>query len=86
MIEENNNDAIKLYPNPSRAPVFIEGEEIDHDANFEVYDILGKKMASKKTRVGENRSRIDINAKSGVYFVKFRKGNQLVSRRINILK
>ncbi|NQY11833.1 MAG: T9SS type A sorting domain-containing protein [Flavobacteriales bacterium] len=85
-LEENNNDAIKLYPNPSRAPVFIEGEEIDHDANFEVYDILGKKMASKKTRVGENRSRIDINAKSGVYFVKFRKGNQLVSRRINILK
>ncbi|NQY09293.1 MAG: T9SS type A sorting domain-containing protein, partial [Flavobacteriales bacterium] len=83
-ISENSKLGISLYPNPSRGHVFIEGEDIDHNGNFEVYDILGKKIGSKKSRLGDQRSRIDIDAKPGVYFVKFQNGDQRISRKVTI--
>ena len=85
-LDERNDDGVRIYPNPSKGQFFIDDETVDHDGIMEVYDILGKKVKSVKSRLGENKTQIDVNAKSGVYFIKMRKNHRVISHRLNILK
>jgi hypothetical protein len=77
-----------LYPNPNDGNMYLEYRYLSETANFELYDVTGRKAASYSLR-GEN-GKLNINEKqltSGVYFYrivneihKFRFGKVIISK------
>jgi len=79
-ISENSLEEISLFPNPARDIVNISGGSIN--TNFEMVDILGKKITSGKL---DSKGGYRINTSSmlnGVYFVIFTEKDRKVTRKI----
>ena len=67
-LEENNNE-IKIYPNPTTGEIVVSGQL--SDVSVEVFDIVGKKQESRKSEIGKSEIEIDISHLSnGIYFLK----------------
>ncbi|RXR20586.1 T9SS type A sorting domain-containing protein [Flavobacterium amnicola] len=72
---------LKIYPNPSNGIFNI---NIDTNATIEIYDLIGKQIASKKIEVGT--SQLDMgNYSSGIYLLKVTTENNQ-SKTMKIIK
>jgi hypothetical protein len=70
------NKLISVYPNPTSGRVYISGKQINH---IEVYNVYGQKRMIKNSKVDF----IDLNNESsGVYFLKIKTNQGLVSKKI----
>lgn len=66
--EENNQEDVSLYPNPSNGRFQLEVDTIK-DKFFEIRDILGQKILKSKIR--EQITEIDLTAQpKGIYFIR----------------
>ena len=68
-ILEQNNKTITVYPNPSKGSIHISG--LEKNEVFEICNALGSTI--KKFTALEKIERIDLNLKSGLYFIKTNK-------------
>ena len=61
-VTENEQEAVSVYPNPTRSQIVIEGVEV---AVVEVYNALGQQVMTSKEQI------VDLSAlETGVYFVR----------------
>lgn len=72
---------ISIYPNPNSGLFSVETDNTNVNSFLEVYDIMGKKIASKV--IVTNKTEIDISIKpKGIYLVKVVNGNMVVTQKI----
>lgn len=81
---ENVNAAVNVYPNPATefAVVELKGFKMD---KLEVYDVMGQLMLSTTPR----DSKTEINTSTygdGVYFIKIQVGENLVTKKLRVIK
>lgn len=76
-----NQTTVSIYPNPNSGIFYVEIADKDGNTLMEVYDIMGKKIASRV--VVTNKTEIDISTKpKGIYLVKVANGNTVVTQKI----
>ena len=81
-VAENSTQDISVYPNPANDKLFILSENIK---NVEIYNLLGKVVFETET-LNPNGS-IDIaNLPKGTYIVRITKDNNVISKKINIIR
>lgn len=73
------NNQFKLFPNPTNNEVTIEYQlQYSNEMKMEIYNVTGKCVF--KSEIKETETKIDLlNLESGVYFVKFVDGNNLIN-------
>ena len=77
-IQENNEFAINLYPNPVKNVLTIEGKY----TSVNIYDVFGKLVLTT-----DAQKTIDVSALSnGVYFVNIHKNNAITVKKITVSK
>ncbi len=81
-----NTTDIKVFPNPAKDQIFIK-YTINQDAQFEIWDILGKKITNGKLKKDSNLHAIETASfPNGSYFIKiFDEVNNLNISTINII-
>ena len=75
-----NPSGFKIYPNPNTGSFTIEMDNPTREALIEVYDVMGK-MVKTIERV-EKITRVDLEAKPGIYLVKVRNGANVWFQKI----
>ena len=71
--EQNNSDAIVIYPNPSTGQFVIASGA--KQSQFEIYNVLGEKIFTQKLNGGKET--VSMNeAKSGIYIYKLKNENE----------
>ncbi|MEP1489231.1 MAG: S8 family serine peptidase [Algibacter sp.] len=60
---------IKLFPNPSKASVFINFPYLTNETSIGFYDVLGKRVLDFKTNEKENQINV-LSLSTGLYIVK----------------
>ncbi len=76
---------LKIYPVPVSGTLFIETNGHQAATDFELVNQLGEVIGRYNTENG--RCSIDVhNFKAGLYYLVVRSGNQLTSRKIQIVK
>ncbi len=73
--EDMFNKGLKIYPNPTNGPIYIEFNVPDESTfDIEIYNISGKKVISEKANLPDDNSRkisVDLSEKgAGMYFLK----------------
>ena len=78
-ITEEDNDWVKIYPNPSSGLVNFELKNITHvESEIEIYTIQGKLITQQP--LTENSVKINLN--KGVYIIKIRNHEKVYSQRL----
>lgn len=78
----SEDSVFKVYPNPVKNKLTIEGLQHANTTYYEVYDLTGKVIVSK-TPLSNTTSQIDLNRlKSGVYFLNLYSDNQRYVHKI----
>ena len=79
---------LNVYPNPSMGNVSIESEGLDlAKARVTVRDILGRTVPAAITVNGNARLEADLTAQpAGTYFISIVSGNDVVTKKIQIIK
>jgi len=81
-INEINAANINVYPNPASNYVMINNAE---NANVQVYDVLGNKVLDLNNI--SNNYKMDVsNLSQGSYVLKIVQNNQIVTKRISLVK
>ena len=81
-IEEMENDAVALYPNPTQDKFTVEGEGLQH---VTVYNSIGQKVYDADCE--GNTTVISLNnVESGLYMVRIATENGNLTKRITIIK
>jgi hypothetical protein len=74
-INESASSIFKIYPNPTKNYVSVDGLQAVSNASYEIYDITGKLIVSK-TFLSTTNNEIDLNAvKPGIYFLNLYSNN-----------
>ena len=78
-IKNANLTILKMYPNPTNGDkLYFNHSE---DLKINIYNVLGKLIASKKVTIDNNQ--IDISSLSkGIYLVKINSGNQFITKKL----
>lgn len=80
LLPENNQEYLKVYPNPSTDHIIIQNSGI-HNAQVQIYDMSGKLMMIR--RGINNTETIDVRAfAKGVYTLKISGTNKIVFEKI----
>lgn len=82
-VEEMDDVSLKVYPNPAKDELIVEGNEL---INICLYNILGQKIKESKA-VGESRVRMDVSdLQHGLYLVNVitRHGNK--TQQVSVIK
>ncbi len=74
--------SISLYPNPARSVINIVNAE---DASIEVYDVLGKLLATKEN-ISSHEQLNTVSYQTGTYFIRIYNGSQLTTKRFVVGK
>ena len=78
----NKNDLIKIFPNPARDWIAVEGTGIEE---LSLYNVLGKFCLSSKVSPTSPHLKIDVsNLNKGVYFINVRLSNENITRKLII--
>ena len=77
-IEELTESKIILAPNPASQFVVLHGVSAFNQAI--IYDVLGKEVS--RFTIEKDSQQIDLNLKSGVYFVRIQNNQQQVTRKL----
>jgi Secretion system C-terminal sorting domain len=73
---------VTIYPNPSNGIFNIMAQNSSID-EVEVYDVLGKQIDFKRNNQDNANVTLDMsNVASGIYFVKIKSNNQIVTKKI----
>ena len=75
------NDALKIYPNPGQATLFVEFDEKTINGTFSMFDIHGKLLIQRSV---ENFSIMEINTDaypSGVYYLQVHTNKSISSAK-----
>lgn len=72
---ETSTSIFKVYPNPTKNYVTVDGLQSASTATYELYDITGKQIYTK-TNLSITNNQINLNSlKSGIYFLNLYSGN-----------
>lgn len=75
-------NSLTIYPNPSNGIFNIMAQNLLIE-NIEVYDVLGKQIDVKMNNQDNANLVLDLsNASTGIYFVKIKSNNQIVTKKI----
>jgi hypothetical protein len=67
----NDNDIIKVYPNPISSDIFIEGNFTEKEYTLELYSIKGELIKTECFQGGSNSFKMDMRSlKSGSYILR----------------
>ncbi|WP_340062969.1 T9SS type A sorting domain-containing protein [Ascidiimonas aurantiaca] len=77
---EFTEDDIKVYPNPTKDIIYINGLE-STDWKYSIYDIQGKALMNG---INQDNSIAIKNLKAGIYFLKLSKNNKKIIKRVII--
>ncbi|MEZ4856797.1 MAG: FG-GAP-like repeat-containing protein [Gelidibacter sp.] len=78
----SENSIFKIYPNPVKNKLQIDGLQNTSNAYYEVYDLTGK-IIIPKASLSNTTTQIDLNRlKSGVYFLNLYSDNQRYVHKI----
>lgn len=84
-IEELAEQNIQVYPNPNNGHFFIENKLPSEPLSLEVWDGVGRQVFTVKSTV--ERKEIDIShLPSGVYWLKVRQLDKVMTRRLALIK
>lgn len=79
--EEEIENEITLFPNPTESYIKIENTEQIHISNYDIIDITGKTVQNDRF----SSSQIDIsNLRNGVYFIKLYYNNTFIQKKLVI--
>lgn len=81
-----NSNYFNLFPNPTTSIVYINFNKNFSDLQINIYNILGKKLISKKISSPQN-SRIELNTStltSGIYFVESKNKTEIEIKKLII--
>ena len=82
-IKENTlNTDLKLYPNPNNGNFNLIIENIEKELSLDIYNLLGEKVYNQG--ITKQNSVLNLNLKSGVYFVNITDihGNKAIKKII----
>ncbi|MGI6320106.1 MAG: T9SS type A sorting domain-containing protein [Bacteroidales bacterium] len=69
-IFQESKSNFKLYPNPSKEYIYVDGLQNGERYKISIFDNLGRMVYSAKT-FNENRAKIDVSTlKNGIWFLK----------------
>ncbi|MBL4708240.1 MAG: Omp28-related outer membrane protein, partial [Flavobacteriales bacterium] len=92
-IDQVKRDAasLSIYPNPTNSLTNLEiNLEKSVPMSVVVFDLAGKKLLSKNYGVmaaGNQRVQFDVsNLSSGIYYVNLQIGNEVITRKISVIK
>jgi hypothetical protein len=86
---KDNNDIVKLYPNPAKNEITIEFNYlIEENILFELYDVLGNKVMCRQLLRNNNKVNVSTkNLNQGIYFYKIILNNNIIaSDKLVIIK
>ena len=76
----NLNDKVKVYPNPAKDILYIQG--VEHDALITILDVSGKQL--KQIKASNENTSIDISdLQDGIYLVNVIMGDNNITRKIS---
>ncbi|MDH7911152.1 T9SS type A sorting domain-containing protein [Winogradskyella sp. SYSU M77433] len=79
-----NVEAFKIYPNPAKATLYIQMDNIYSNVEVSIYDVQGKQIGLSKT-LSSNITELDVsNFESGIYFVKLSNDEISVTEKLVI--
>ena len=84
-LEENIQNNINLYPNPSNGNLTVTWKLTSEESNIKIYNVLGRLILSKN--INDGQQRLDLNMTkeaSGIYFIKLKVGNRLMRKKLII--
>ena len=80
-LEDTSKDLLKIYPNPAKDMLFVEGAEYDSDVM--IFDTYGRVVKEEKLKSNS----IDISSlTTGTYIITITTNDSSVSRKINVQK
>ncbi len=82
IMENDFGDLLRVYPNPSNGIFTLEFDEVSKIQKVAVLNSLGQILATKQ--INKDKTILEINQPSGIYFIKFEFANNLVIRKIII--
>jgi hypothetical protein len=83
-IENDEITDFAIYPNPSQGEFYIELPSITQDAMITVHDITGKQLMSIQPANAITRINMSDFA-DGFYLIKYQSGNQIVTKRLDLI-
>ncbi|MCB0755372.1 MAG: T9SS type A sorting domain-containing protein [Flavobacteriales bacterium] len=66
--EDINQESVRVYPNPTRGPIWIEVSDLSIRRFVSVYDLAGKELYSLK--LNNSNSKLELQVPSGTYILK----------------
>ena len=84
-LEENIQNNINLYPNPSNGNLTVTWKPTSEASNIKIYNLLGRLILNQN--INEGQQRLDLNMTkeaSGIYFIKLKVGNRFMRNKLII--
>ena len=84
-LEENIQNNINLYPNPSNGNLTVTWKPTSEASNIKIYNLLGRLILNQN--INEGQQRLDLNMTkeaSGIYFIKLKVGNRFMRKKLII--
>ncbi|MDB9842659.1 T9SS type A sorting domain-containing protein [Polaribacter sp.] len=84
-LEENIQNNINLYPNPSNGNLTVTWKPTSEASNIKIYNLLGHLILNQN--INEGQQRLDLNMTkeaSGIYFIKLKVGNRFMRKKLII--
>jgi hypothetical protein len=84
-LEENIQNNINLYPNPSNGNLTVTWKPTSEASNIKIYNLLGRLILNQN--INEEQQRLDLNMTkeaSGIYFIKLKVGNRFMRKKLII--
>lgn len=86
-IEENGNDDIVIYPNPTSENITIRMKDSDmQNRTIQVYDYSGKRIQAEQTISGNEITVHLSHCATGMYLIVIQDGNQTYTRKVSLIK
>jgi len=83
-ISDNVVTDFEMYPNSSQGEVYIELPLITKEVVITVHDVTGKQLITLQP--DNKTTRIDFSSFSdGFYLIKYQIGNQIVTKRLDLI-
>ncbi|MHC1778414.1 MAG: T9SS type A sorting domain-containing protein [Lentimicrobium sp.] len=82
---------LKVYPNPAKDQLFVGySSNLNNTVKFSIYNQIGQVVYSTDVIARDNGNQIlELNTSSwnpGIYMVRFENGNEVISRKVTIVK
>jgi photosystem II stability/assembly factor-like uncharacterized protein len=84
-LEENIQNNINLYPNPSNGNLTVTWKPTSEASNIKIYNLLGRLILNQNINEGQQRLNLNMTKEaSGIYFIKLKVGNRFMRKKLII--